>query len=331
MASFSAICIRCFQYGHQRDDCKNHPIVSCSTCFGMNYLTRNCCQINWMPKDQYYQSFRMVGIKETLFFTDIPIVNKMVAGLIDTNRTTTVLDWAVFNKLHLEDPQFKYIHPDNCILNIKKYSIARLNCKTALLKNDLRLILGMDFLTQRHVELKLDGQKLSPTLNGEYSRCANARYNVVVKIASEEFTGIIDTSLTQSKMSLTVFKFIRTSSRYTYDIRKKLCFVPLTWKSKEIELIFQVLTTIKTPFVFGTDFLKCWNFEFVLDGISLNIHNPWKTEHPDSIQFAYNHNCGQKLRTALLADKLRLCKDTRRPILQRPSLDNRPIKKEKTD
>lgn len=331
MAAFSAVCLRCFQYGHRREDCKNHPIVSCSACFGMNYLTRNCCQIKWRPKDEYYQSFRMVGEKNTLFFTDIPIVNKMVAGLIDTNRSTTVIDWSVFSKLHEEHPNFIYIPPNKCAFDIQNYSIARVNCKAALLKGDLRIILAMDFLAQRHMELKLDGHKLVPTLNGKPSRCSEARFQIVVHIASQEFTGIIDTSLTQTQMNYEVFRFFRNTSQYNFESGRNVCIVPLTWKNKKLELIISVEVTNQSSLVFGTDFLKGRNAEFILDGIALNINNPWKTNHQDSIQFAYNHNCGKKLRTALLADKRRLCKDARRPILQRPLLDDQTPRKEKID
>lgn len=332
MASFDALCLRCFEYGHHRGSCTNHPIVSCSVCFGMNFLTRECCKLEWRPKDEYYQCFRMVGVAETRYFTDVPIINKMVAGLIDTNRSTSIVDWAVFNKLKSEDPNFRYVTGKTCIVKIPKPHISVLECKVALLTGDLRIVLGMDFLCQRHVELKLDGTLLVPTVNRELSRSANARYNLDVQIGSIMFTGTIDTSLTQSQMKTSVLKLLgSTSVPFIYDNEHKVCTVSVIWKKREIKMPFKVGKFLETSFSFGTDFLKNWTFDFKLDGIELDIHNPWKTTHQDGLQFAYNHVHGNKLRLALLADKCRLVKDTFRPIIERPSLDRSITQKEKMD
>lgn len=329
MVSNSPMCLRCFQFDHHRSECENNPVVTCSKCFGLNYLTRDCCDRGWRQNDEYFQSFRMVGIEKTRFFTDIPIMNKNVAGLIDTNRSTTLIDWSVFDKLFTEQANFEWNkNPTTCVLTILQPHPSKLRCNVNLLKNDLRIILGMDFLSQRHVELKLNGVKLTPTLGGKFFRSPESRFQLKILIADETFFGIIDTAATQSKMDCTILNLLmrRKDPMYKYDSQTHLCLTPLTWNGTEVNIQIKVIKQTGTnKLILGTDFLKLYNFEFALDGISLNINNPWKTSHQDAIQFAYNHEQGKKLVLVLKGDKKPRYKDIIRPIMKRLNLSKEKL------
>ncbi|KAL5283869.1 hypothetical protein ACFFRR_006262 [Megaselia abdita] len=281
MVSDMPICLRCFQFDHHRSQCKNHPVVSCSKCYGLNYLTRDCCNEEWKSEDnQYFQGFRLVGIKETRFFTDIPIGDTMVAGLIDTNRSTTSIDWAVFQKMYTGNrPLTSY---SACELKILKKHPATIRCNIELLPGDLRIILGMDFITQRHVELFLGKFQLVPKLNGKYARNSEARFDVDVLFAKRAFTGNIDTSLTQSEIDVSILSHLRRSDpNYEYDCPNRVCSTAMVYKGEEIKLSFKVKRTRSTTLKLGTDFLKGFGFTMELDGIKLDINNPWKTEHQE--------------------------------------------------
>lgn len=327
MVSNSIICLRCFQYDHHRKDCTNHPVVSCSKCYSLNFLTRNCCELKFKPDDEYFQSFRMIGEEHTQYFTDIPIGNKMVSALIDTNRSTTEIDWAVFNKLYTEkswrsfDYKFYALGYVTCVLNVPKPHKSQLRCDVALLKNDLKIILGIDFLSQRHVVLKLDGTTLIPTVSERISRFPSARYTIELTVATGKFIGIIDTSSTQSLMDLSVLNWLRRHDKtYSYDPETRSCITTFTWNEKEVRMAFKVKRIGKNKLELGTDCLMNFQFEFMLDGISLNIQNPWKTTHQDAVQFAYNHENGKKLVLVLRGSKTPRYEDTKRPTLKLPDL-----------
>lgn len=316
MVSNRPICLRCFAYDHHRSECKNDPVISCSKCFGLNYLTRDCCGSPRKPTDEYYQSFRMVGSTDTKFFTDIPIANKMVAGLVDTNRSRTVIDWAVLEKLRTESPTVNYTPPNICSINIPKPHTSVLRTQVVSLPGDLRIVLGMDFLTQRHVELTLKGVKLQPKLNGQFARSPTARYIINLVLASKPIPAVIDTGITQSKMDVSILSFLHChDSTHHYDHLTRMCQVPVKWKGKEMKMSFRVERSRENQIALGTDFLKKCGFEMILDGVCLNINNPWKTSHQDAIEFVYNQDRGKELERIIRTERLVRNKDTSRPVV----------------
>lgn len=319
MVSKRPICLRCFAYDHHRSECKNDPVISCSTCFGLNYLTRDCCNLPRRPDDEYCQSFRMVGKEKTKFFMDFPIGTKMVAALIDTNRTRTVFDWAVPDKLYTENATFRFIPPSSCVIDLPRPNPASLNCRVSSLPGDLRIIVGMDYLSQRHVEIKFNGVKLSPQVNGSYARSATARYNINIDLASRTYPSVIDTTYTYSLFDVSLLNFIKNQPLCYYNYRTRLCNVPVTWKGKTVEMVFRVQRSIEHRVILGTDCCKAFGFEFNLDGVSLNINNPWKTDHQDAIQFAYNHAQGSELMRIMKTERLPRRQDTFRSIVQLPN------------
>lgn len=319
MVSKRSICIRCFQYDHHRSNCTNSPVVSCSECFGLNYLTKNCCKLPYKSDEEYYQGFRMVDPDNTRFFTDIPIGKTMVAALIDTNRSNTVIDYAVVTKLQTEQVKFQYTPPGTYVIEIPKPYPASLRAKMSLLPHDYRIILGMDYLSQRHVELKLNGIKISPQVDGFFTRSVHARFAANVVIASKTFLGVIDTALTQSKIDLSVLNLLcGSNATHTYDHVTRTCNVAMGWKEKKVDITFKVVRRQANAIILGTDSLKKLSCEMILDGITLNVNNPWKTKHSEGIEYAYNHGQGNELRRILVTERLPLLKDTMRPTLTRP-------------
>lgn len=321
MVSNKPICLRCFQYDHHRSECNNDPVITCSKCFGLNYLTRDCCNLPRRPDDEYFQSFRMVGTDKTRFFTDVQIGNKMVAALIDTNRTQTIIDWAVSSKLSRENnTKFRFIPPIWCVVDFPRPNPASMKCKISVLPGDLRIILAMDYLSQRHVEIKLNEVKLIPQIDGSCARAATARYKINILLASRNYLSVIDTTCTQSIFDVSLLIYMLKQPGCGYDHKTRLCNVPVTWKGKTVAMTFKVKRSLENRVILGTDCLKKFGFKFMLDNVSLNINNPWKTTHQDAIQFAYNHERGRDLSRIIKTERLARLPDTSRPILQRPTV-----------
>lgn len=62
----SDICIRCLKFSsHSRENCTTSPVICCSKCFRLNYLTRDCCLPKMYLKNvERPQVFRMVGVQK---------------------------------------------------------------------------------------------------------------------------------------------------------------------------------------------------------------------------------------------------------------------------
>lgn len=321
MVSNRPICLRCFRYDHHRSECSNDPIITCSTCFALNYLTRDCCKLPRRPNDEYFQSFRLVGNEKTRFFTDIQVGNKMVAALIDTNRTQTVIDWVVADVFRQQTSRFRFIPAMFCEVELPRPNPATLKCKITTLPGDLRIILGMDYLAQRHVQLTLSDVKLLPREGKTVARSPAARFKIDAVLGSKSYTSVIDTTYTRSQIEINLLNYLEKQPQCYYNYKTRLCNVAVTWRGKTAIIAFTVKRCYEHEVILGTDFLKEFGFTFALDGVSLDINNPWKTSHQDAIQFAYNHEQGKELARIIETEKLERLQDTVRPMLQYPTED----------
>lgn len=330
MVSHSSVCLRCFDYHqHQRQNCRRNAVVSCSKCFRMNYLTRECCG---GPKrfgdDEYPQVFRLVGTQNTCFFTDIKVGNKFIAALINTNLTTSKIDWAILNLL-TKQPNYTYSMTEKTVplpITLHKRN-TNLNCEYGSLSEPTQIELGMDYLNQSSAALKLDGIFVAPILNGLPSKTKEARYIIYVSIYGKMYEAIIDTGIPKSRIDLTMLSDLKKRGHdlHAYDLLRSTMDLQMRWQETEIDMQFCVKGLIvKGPKIrLGNDFLKLRNTHFILDGIDLNINNPWKTTHPNNIEFAYNHPLGGKLRVLLKAGNIHYRFGTNyvRPSPARPILE----------
>lgn len=315
IVALSNMCLRCFGRGHRKADCDGNGVVTCDRCYGMNYLSRECCVLGWKPLDEYYQCFRMVGIQHTRFFTDLKIGNKMVAAMIDTNRTTTVIDPAVVYKLLGSANNL----PSAYLFKTENYHPCQLTCLVEKLDEDLRIILGMDFLGQRHVNLHLNGVELHSTLNGLPSRAPSARYIITVTMTLKEVSATIDTSCVRSKVDRSIANHIlMNATGHTYNPRTKILTTEMMWNNKTVRMPLEVVDFGSEKLILGTDFLKCGEFAMKLDGITQNLKNPWKGSHQDFIQYAYNHPLGDGLKQLVIVNLTPRNQDEFRQILERP-------------
>lgn len=330
--STSALCIRCFDYGkHTRQECKAKSVICCSSCFRLNYLTKHCCNSNRdVPDDEYPQTFRMVGVINTLFFIDIQVGKKFVAAKLNTNASISKMDFAVLNEL-TKQSDYKYsmngpyVPLPICVDNI----ISNLQCEYRDLGKTLRLELGMDFMLKNSIELQLDNVILEPSYNGKSSKVKEARFHIQVAIGEKLYRAVIDTALTRSRIDLnTVLELDKTAPNdISFDLLGSTAEIKLKRHNKETVINFDIRGVDGANNIrLGIDFLKQRQFIFRFNGIELNINNPWKVSHPDAIDFAYNHELGNKLKYII---KHELEENTRRSILPKPIL--KPTAKAKQD
>lgn len=332
MVSNSSICLRCFTYHqHDRHACRRNAVICCSRCFRMNYLTRDCCNAPQKPSDdEYPQVFRMVGVNTTCFFTDIKIGTKFVSALLDTNMTTSRVDWAVVNLLS-QAPNYHLSLSENTIPIPVSFNkrIVNLACEYGTLSNPIQMELGMDYLVQSSAAMKLDGLFVTPMVKGRPSKTKEARYIIYVSIYGKMFEAIIDTGIPQSRVDVTLLSAPekRKNKLHVYDLRKSTITVDLQmkWQDAELDMCFIVgsFATNGPKIRLGTDFLMQRRFHFILNGIDLDINSPWKTSNPDNIEFIYNHPLGDTLRLLLKAENLhyRFRSNYVRPVAARPILN----------
>lgn len=178
MVSTSNLCLRCFNYNHRKENCLQNTVITCSTCYRINYLTRNCCHLPETTDDEYYQSFRMVGQKHTRFFIDVEINGKMIAALVNTNLCRSIIDVAVkdFIMVNVKDHAISLFNEISTQVRITRQKMI-LQFEVQNLKGDLLIMLGQDFLEQRRCIVRLGGIIIQPRMNIFYRR-----YMLPVKI-----------------------------------------------------------------------------------------------------------------------------------------------------
>lgn len=333
MVTKADFCLRCFKYRHQRQECKDPKmkIISCSYCYAMNYLTRDCCGRSIvLDDDEYQQSFRMVNKDKLRFFIDVPIGKKMVAAIISTNLSTSRMDSAVVHYLK-RNSSYKYDVTNNTIQleiinNRRKVGV---NFEITDLENDDRLMLGMDYLLHCDVTLKLDGAALVPSLNGRFIKSADARYTIQVQIYHMNIEAIIDLSLTQSVISNPLAKNFLLINIDELDFFHANSVVPVTFNNITTEVnLGRLETPIKHQLlILETDFLKARDCIISLNGVELDVQNIWTTSHQDGIEYIYNHQEGTKLFNLLAIERFYKLRNSRRAIL--PKISTSP--KEKVD
>lgn len=329
MISGSSICLRCFDYHqHQRQQCKRNAVICCSICYRLNYLTRECCDgPEQKQNDEYPQVFRMVGTDKTYFYTDVKVGTKFSSAFINTNLSTSKIDWATLNELTTQ-PNYRYTMSSKTVPLpiVHKSTTFTLNCEYGSLPNLDRIELGMDYLTQTGATLKLNGLFLKPFINGLPSTSKESRYIIYVRIYGKQYEAIIDTGIAKSRIDFsTVLMFEKRSNKHhVFDLLNATVDLTIEYENKSIPMNFIVRGMVtKGPKIrLGTDFLKLNRFSFLLGGIELNILNPWKTTDSNNIDFAYNHPMGQKLRTLILVGhrRYRFQENHKRPILKRPDI-----------
>lgn len=321
--------MRCFDYHqHQRQDCKRNAVICCSNCYRLNYLTRECCKGPERNADEEYpQVFRMVGIDKTYFFTDVKVGTKFVSALINTNLSTSKIDWAILNEL-TKQSDYRYTMASKTVpLPIfNRSKTFTIDCEYGNLLDPIQIELGMDYLTQTDAALKLDGIFLKPFRNGLPSISKESRYIIYVCIYGKQYEAVIDTGISRSYIAFNIALDLdkRSNKQHVFDFLNATFDVNLEWQNSQIPIKFLAHGIIKNgPKIrLGTNFLQQRNFTFTLGGIELNINNPWRVTGPNNIDFAYNHLMGQKLRTLIRAGNIRyhFQENHSRPMLKRPDL-----------
>lgn len=315
MVSTSNICLRCFSYNHKRSACTGNKVICCSKCYRINYLTRNCCELQDAADETYYQGFRMVGNKKTRFFIDIQIGTRMFPALLNTNLCRSIIDEAVQ----------EYITENSILYNMSMFNEIStemifgqhkitLQFEVTKLPGDILIVLGQDFLEPRKAQLFLNGVIINPKMS-----FINRRYITDVKIYGKNYKAIIDTSISTAKISREVFEQIieNKDDNILYDENNTVLHFMMSRPLMDKFMLAYVTEIGSDQIHLGIDWLKEHNFSFQIDGVQLHLNNPWKTIHQDSIQFAYNHEKGYKLRDLLIINRYPLEADYKRPSLSK--------------
>lgn len=246
MIADSNMCLRCFEYhGQQRKNCCKNTVICCSSCYRINYFTRECCHGPKRNEDiEYPQVFRLVGVQNTFFFTDIKVSHRHVAAMINTNLSTSKIDFAVLDAL-CNQPGYRFSMRNPTVpLPIKiNNTLRNLDCHYTKLNGQLRLELGMDFLMMNVVSLKLDGLYLTPMRNGHRSQDNEGRYIIYVRIYGKDYAAIIDTGSSYSRMDLTVLTQIEdyADKTHSYNLIRSLVDVTMNWQNQDISMQFHVM------------------------------------------------------------------------------------------
>ena len=309
MLSTSRLCIRCFQpETHERSDCTENAVVCCSSCYRMNYLTRDCCHaITNKADDEYPQTFRKVShMGKQYFFIDVQIGSKYIAGRVNTNLSTTKMDESLRSILGA--------NTESIPIKTRKGTFQQ-TCSYEKLPKPIRIELGMDFISKQDFNIILDGLCLSATDKGRPAHNKEARYTIDVKICWQSFIAVIDTSLQKSEITKSVLRgFSLNQFLFTYD--RTMVQVFLEWKGRVYEKLLNIVPDDEGHRIrLGHDFLAVHKVQLRHEGIRCDLNNPWTTEHPDQIKFAYNHVMGRTLREHLLKMNHDLETDMMRPTV----------------
>lgn len=139
MVSLSRICLRCYSYNHGKDEpCKNPIVVSCSKCYRLNYLTKNCCDLPTMDDNRYMKCFHLAGNPTPRFFIDVKIHGRSISAMINTNISISKVDTAVLLYLQTERPEeYKQAHGVIEVPMFINNKTKLIKCEVGRLKDDI--------------------------------------------------------------------------------------------------------------------------------------------------------------------------------------------------
>lgn len=327
--SDSSICIRCYNYGHTKEEpCIQEIVVSCSKCYHMNFLTMHCCELPVMDDNKYLKTVHLAGRPIPRFFMDVKIKGRAIAAMIHTNLSKSKVDVAVIHYLNQLHPGIENMASTGSMMitmrtNGKFYE---LDCDVTRLNDGILIHLGVDFLKRNKIILRLDGENLCK-VKGHPLQEKPSRFFAVVKVFNKEMKAVIDTSLLQSRI-------------YPIHVKKEngnIATIPVVWKGCTILLQCKVTTeTYGSSLALGMDFLMQRSFSLILNGTEINVQGTWISPHQDMLEFVYNHPNGTALRNLLivLGHNDLMEEDRIRPPLKRAPVIIKPLNqgtKEKTE
>lgn len=151
------LCLRCFQFGHYRNNCKNEPIVTCGNCFRAYYFSTECpCNQN----DQGGMTLRMVGGEPfPRPCIDVMIGNNTYEALLNQSKSRTTINLEVLNYINFLKEQNNL--PTTTSDEITNFNIKRRQ-KEVMVEIEVNenqtdpIIIGMEFLIRTGFDLTVD-------------------------------------------------------------------------------------------------------------------------------------------------------------------------------
>lgn len=140
-----------------------------------------------------------------------------------------------------------------------------------------------------------------------------------VKILGRVFTAVLNTYSRRTLVDLAIKVFI--SRRDPASIRNHVSPYPEETIPVDIEYhhehsihaaIVSNLDETGALIAIGMDFLMDRGISITLGGTSVNTRQSWVTEHPDQVEYVYNHVKGQNLETDLTNSNYNLRNNFRR-------------------
>lgn len=149
-------CLRCLDFGHYRNNCRNDPIVSCGTCFRAYYFGTDCPCAH---PDRSEQTLRMVGGQRyPRPCIDVTIGSQSFEAFINQSTSQTTINRNVLNHINVIRQQMNLpavAYPGMVQFPIRRrHREVRLDLEIREQRDDV--ILGNDFLTLAGFSLTLD-------------------------------------------------------------------------------------------------------------------------------------------------------------------------------
>lgn len=150
-------CLRCLQFGHYRQNCKNDPIVTCGSCFRAYHFCAECPCSN---RNNNAQTLRLVGGQRfSRPCIDVTIGSESFEAFINQSSSQTTINSHVLNHIN-SIRQRTNLPPISCPGTVQ-FGIKRRQREVTL---DLEareqqtdaVILGNDFLSVAGFSLTLD-------------------------------------------------------------------------------------------------------------------------------------------------------------------------------
>lgn len=151
------ICLRCFQFGHRRHQCRNDPLVTCGKCYRTYMFTKDClCQ----QPGKADLTLRMVsGQKYQKPVIDVTIGIKTYAACMNMSIENSRISLEVFQ--HINECKRLMNETEFVLPGVVQFPIRRRQRQATL---DLEVneeqtdavILGMDFFVETGFTLTID-------------------------------------------------------------------------------------------------------------------------------------------------------------------------------
>ncbi|KAL5287385.1 hypothetical protein ACFFRR_008348 [Megaselia abdita] len=316
MVSTSNICIRCFSYHGQKEQCKKPIVIACSNCYLMNYLTKSCCAKPPMEDNMYTKSLHLAGSPTPRFFVDVNIFGRAVAAMVNTNLSISKIDVAVLHYLKVIKPK-KYTNTQDLVV-VPMYVNDRrivISCQTGQLNDNIRIELGVDFLLNFRLKLTLNGVNIARQ-HGHPLSSPRSRFYIDVKVGRKLVEAVIDTSLLQSRIHPVILNDSNNNNL------GQEASAEITWDNTSVMLRLKLVTVMKSPLLLGMDYLMKSDFILFMGRLQIETKGTWVSSHQDMMEYAYNHPYGTALKDLLVVLRRDMNYDMPRPILNCPLVEN---------